>query len=514
MIFLQFTNRSFEEIKKEWVKHYNDPNQNSFSNAIKVDQHGNIFVIGQSSMHDYLTIKYDSQGNETWQTKFIGNNNDIARKVAIDEYGNCYVVGSSTSYPNYNDSFMTVKYNSDGVEQWHTYTSTYGSIPSVIKCDKLGNIYITGYEHSNNGIVTLKLDSLGNEKWIAKYGESLDQSVDMEISFDNSVYICGHANISNIANDSDWIIIKYDTEGKIVWMDSYDSGNNYRDKATSLILDKEGYLYVGGFVSFDSNSIDRKWAIIKYDSFGNRIWIKYYRPTNKWNGNLQINDICIASNGNLIVTGHANAISGTSCTTILCNSDSDILWQRHLDNYSGLSMKLNQNDDIFISMGGFTIVKYTLLGDHVWTISHRESGWENGPSFFDIYEDGSVFITGRMTQFVNSKITYSRLVTVKFLEDIEDQITNSQVFSYKLFQNYPNPFNSETKITYNIPDIAFVSLKVFDLKGNEIKTLINERASPGKYEINFDAKELSSGLYFYRLNAGDFCTVNKMLIIK
>jgi len=85
---------------------------------------------------------------------------------------------------------------------------------------------------------------------------------------------------------------------------------------------------------------------------------------------------------------------------------------------------------------------------------------------------------------------------------------------YILAHNYPNPFNPTTTIKYQIPELSFVILKVYDVLGNEITTLVNEEKLAGSYQIKFDATILSSGLYFYRLQAGDFVETKKMLMLK
>ena len=93
---------------------------------------------------------------------------------------------------------------------------------------------------------------------------------------------------------------------------------------------------------------------------------------------------------------------------------------------------------------------------------------------------------------------------------------------FKLEQNYPNPFNPTTKIKYTIPDVIanevkqsqFVTLKVFDVSGNEIATLVNSSQPAGSYEVSFDGTKLSSGIYFYRLTTGSFSKTREMLLIK
>jgi len=85
---------------------------------------------------------------------------------------------------------------------------------------------------------------------------------------------------------------------------------------------------------------------------------------------------------------------------------------------------------------------------------------------------------------------------------------------YSLSQNYPNPFNPSTNIRYQITKNKFVKITVYDLLGKEIETLVNEKQSPGTYEVTFDGSNYPSGVYFYKLSSGDFSETKKMVLIK
>jgi len=86
---------------------------------------------------------------------------------------------------------------------------------------------------------------------------------------------------------------------------------------------------------------------------------------------------------------------------------------------------------------------------------------------------------------------------------------------YQLEQNYPNPFNPSTVIKYQIPDAGFVTLKVYDVLGNEVAILVNENKEPGrKYNITFNASALSSGVYIYQLRVNDYLSTKKMVLMK
>ena len=83
-----------------------------------------------------------------------------------------------------------------------------------------------------------------------------------------------------------------------------------------------------------------------------------------------------------------------------------------------------------------------------------------------------------------------------------------------LSQNYPNPFNPTTLIKYQIPVESFTTLKVYDVLGNEVATLVKDEKTAGNYEVEFNATGLASGIYLYKLKAGEFVDVKKMIVLK
>ncbi len=96
--------------------------------------------------------------------------------------------------------------------------------------------------------------------------------------------------------------------------------------------------------------------------------------------------------------------------------------------------------------------------------------------------------------------------------DVEDETTLPTEFA--LEQNYPNPFNPSTKISWQSPVGSQQTLKIYDVLGNEITTLIDEYKPAGRYELEFNAVSLPSGVYFYQLKAGDYIDTKKMILLK
>jgi len=85
---------------------------------------------------------------------------------------------------------------------------------------------------------------------------------------------------------------------------------------------------------------------------------------------------------------------------------------------------------------------------------------------------------------------------------------------YRLYQNYPNPFNPSTTIRFSLPQRSHVTLRVLDVLGREVATLVDGELNPGQHSVVFDAKNLPSGVYFYRLTAGPFVQQQKMIVVK
>lgn len=111
--------------------------------------------------------------------------------------------------------------------------------------------------------------------------------------------------------------------------------------------------------------------------------------------------------------------------------------------------------------------------------------------------------------------TSNGLYRAKLYNPVGIEEVNSAIpWEFSLEQNYPNPFNPVTTIKYSIPQNQLVTLKIFDLLGREIMSLVNDDKSPGKYSVNFDGSSFASGIYFYRMQAGNFIDTKKFILIK
>ena len=121
------------------------------------------------------------------------------------------------------------------------------------------------------------------------------------------------------------------------------------------------------------------------------------------------------------------------------------------------------------------------------------------------------YLTGKWIEYVPTYF-YLKVVVKKDITGVEETPYNPT--NFKLEQNYPNPFNPTTNIQFSIPKQNFVTLKVYDVLGREVATLVNEEKSTGSYNVSFDASSLSSGVYIYKIQAGNFINSKKMVLLK
>ncbi len=152
-----------------------------------------------------------------------------------------------------------------------------------------------------------------------------------------------------------------------------------------------------------------------------------------------------------------------------------------------------------------------LTGDEIKANMYNKlTGKEAGLTAYYNFDKTTKDITGHGNDgYLMYKETYTPFVPT----DIEGDNTSLPT-EFVLFQNYPNPFNPSTVISYQLPVASHISLKLYDVLGKEIATLVNEEKLPGNYKVDFDASNLASGVYFYRLQAGDFVSTKKLMLIK
>ncbi|MBS1515973.1 MAG: T9SS type A sorting domain-containing protein [Bacteroidetes bacterium] len=448
---------------REWIARYTGLLSASDDRpcGIEVDSFGNIYVSGTSGIYgtavDFATVKYNSSGEQQWAIRYEGpSRGNIAVSMTSDSQDNLYVCGQSNSLVPTTD-YVVVKYNSAGIQQWEArYTgggiSDY-NVPKAFTLDHVGNIYIVGY--GGGKCITVKINSSGNFQWATRFGINNNNGPATSIITDDSsnVYITG------------WYVIKYNTMGVEQW------STRFVDAAASSVIDAFGNLVVTGYVTGDVFPwVNTDILTRKYNTAGDSVWsVRYSNPLFREDdgGGGIIKD----NFGNFYVSGTSRNNDPGDCITIKYNSSGQQLWTaRYIDN-------LNNTREYPVSF------------------------------FLDRFQN--VFILG------NTVSTFSSYFLVKYSQSVGiNNLSNNIPAKFTLYQNYPNPFNPTTKVKFDIPKLSDVNIIIFDAIGREIKNVSQNNLNAGSYEYKFNGENLSSGIYYLKLNAGEFSKTVKMILMK
>lgn len=179
---------------------------------------------------------------------------------------------------------------------------------------------------------------------------------------------------------------------------------------------------------------------------------------------------------------------------------------------SGAMKRIHLNHS---SMNAVVLGNFDVVGANIQP-NFQSTGW-----WYDYFNADSINVSNTAANIYLQPgefklYTSSRLPAPEpgLLTGIEEEYADVTVTDYKLFQNYPNPFNPSTVILYSLPAAGEVSLKIYDMLGNEIAELAKGEKAAGLYEVTFDASDLASGVYLYKLQAGNFVQTRKLMLLK
>lgn len=528
----------------EWTQRYNSSgNYYDYVNDMVVDAQGNMYIAGHSNA-DFLTMKYNASGNLQWAKTFDSpyHAGDQAIAVGLDKNKYVYVTGKGTNIYGKED-FMTIKYSNDGNLLWmreYINPDSAGAYSSALAVDDSGNVFVTGYCYKpdyTSKFGTVKYNTNGIFQWARFYGGVTifsDMPYSITVDKKGNSYITGNTNESG--NLRPITTIKYDSSGDIKWVNKYYGPNNTGGRGLKIRLDIFGNIFVGAEGTSGTNT-KYDFILIKYDTSGTEKWVRRYHCQTGSNGNAYLKDISVDNNNNIYVAGNNDSNqNGWDFTTLKYNNNGDWQWIRRYKKAFNSSDDVNaitadRFNNIYVTgrtdnntpWYQYLTVKYSTDGNFNWAMTYNNnSSYTLNHEGIAIGADsiGSIYITGNSEgNGTSMDIATIKYVTPTTIKNINSEVPNET----KLFQNYPNPFNPVTNIKYQISKIekgklktenSFVSIKIFDLLGREISSLVNEKQKVGVYEVLFDGSNLSTGIYFYRIQSGDFIQVKRMVLIK
>jgi hypothetical protein len=543
----------YSQVFKEWAAKYSGPVHTLYEGrAIALDASGNCYVAGISRdtnfVEDYATIKYDANGIQQWVQKYNGpgNDDDEVNSIVVDAAGNVYVSGSSKGN-NTGWDYATIKYNTNGVQQWvQRYNGTGNGEDKVsgMGIDKWGNVYVTGWSYGSVPYVpvpgtmgmsftTIKYDSNGTQKWIKKFNElntinpGRDYARALAVDNSGNVYVTGQSvgNGGPLSFNEECVTIKYNSFGDSLWTRTYlvDKIKVRMISPLAIAVNSSEYVFVTGVCTYSALT-GNDYFTIKYNSAGVFNWASIY--SGPGSGDDQPTSIAVDVN-DVYVTGMSKGSTGNDYATVKYNFSGVQQWAQRYngpgnDNDVANSIKMDASGYIYVTgasvrdklsgLMDIATIKYDSFGNQKWLA--RSYGIENESNAgysMALNSSGDVFVTGAHADTLRgSFLTIKYIQTGTGLDGTASDIPEK----YSLSQNYPNPFNPTTKIIFRLPDNAMTKLMIFDLLGREVKILINSELIAGYHEVEFNAGNLPSGIYFYRIQADGFTQTKKMILMK
>jgi len=525
---------TLSQVSTVWEKRFNGQgNRYDEATSITIDNSGNIYIAGASTGSgtgkDFAVVKYNPGGNLLWSADYNGtaNGDDDAYLVKTDINGNVYISGASTGSGTGLD-YAVVKFNSSGFQQWvYRYNGPGNATDEVysLQADQNGNVYLTGYSNggaAGDDMCTIKLNSDGVMQWIKRYnGTANNDDYGNSIQIDNSgnCYVTGA--VTQTGSDLDYITIKYDASGNIIWSKTYNGPVNGEDFPSSNAIDAAGNIYVTGYSYGSSNDPD--YYTIKYNNSGVQQWAKRYEGPDGWD---EAWNIILDPAGNVYVTGNSAGVgTGDDYCTIKYNNTGTQQWVARYtgpgtsnDYCNWVAPDVNGNVYVTGIVGdgvgnpqNIVTIGYNSAGVQQWVQTYNGTGNEfDSGNALTVDNQGNVYVTGGSDNPNNTDF-----ITIRYSSTIGIQQVNNEIpVKYELMQNYPNPFNPATKIRFALPISSHVNLSVFDITGKKVIELVNGNLNTGIYEADFDASKLSSGVYFYRLVTNNFTATEKMVLTK
>lgn len=513
---------------------------------IATDAAGNIILAGQfegsatfgdttlSSFGsaDIYLAKYDADGNVLWATQAGGNNFDEGIAVAVDEAGNIFLSGHFVETASFEDTSLTslgfqdiflAKYDAAGNLHWVKQAGgTETDIGIDMAVDNSGNVALCGFFSGSStfdnttltsvgfeDVFVARFDSNGNVLWAVQGGgDGTDNCFGLTTDSANNVIISGvFAETASFGSTSltsvgfvDIFVAKYDSDGNVLW--AKQAGGADFDSGSGVAADASGNIVVtgtfgsfgpptGGSASFGNITLNSAGLgdifVAKYDSDGNVLWAKQAGSSSFDSGQ----DIATDNAGNIVVTGGFNEQATFGDTTMVSNGFLDVF-----------------------------IAKYDSDGNVLWVKQGGGSDFDTGISIAT-NSAGDILTTGSFNgtaNFDNTTLTSGGgqdIFIVKIaggLTGIDDALNQPRLFT--LAQNYPNPFNPSTTIEFTLEKSSLVQLTVYNVSGQAVATLVSDRLAAGSYQYKWDASNLSSGVYFYRIDVEQQSLVKRAILLK
>jgi len=461
-----------------------------------------------------------------WYRIYGGNGSDYARSVEQTFDGGYVFAGNTTSFGSDSNDVYIVKTDSQGDTMW---TRLYGGADydaaNSVHQTVDGGYIIAGDTRSfgagDRDLYLMKTDSCGDTVWSHTYGhEGLDEGFCVQQTNDSGYIFSGWTE-PFIGDLFDMYLVKTNGVGDTLWTRTY-GGNDDRAAYSVEQTSDGGYIVAGcnpfyGGVEYDA-------YLVKTDSIGDTLWTRSYGGS-ETEGAIYAQQ---TSDEGYIVAGYTRSFGAglTDIWILKTDNNGDTLWTRTYggSNQEGIASIRQIADGGYIILGNTSsygaggydlyLIRTDSLGDTLWTLVYGGPDNDTGSSL-DLTEDCGYIVAGYVWNWelpadcfllkTGPDTSSTHAPAIEWVSHPKD---------FVLHPAYPNPFNPLTTISFDLPFQSHINMNIYNILGERVVVLMDGILTSGNHQIQWNASDFPSGIYFCRMQAGGFQQVQKLLLLK
>ena len=536
-----------------WTRLYVEATTNNLFGSVQQTSDGGYVAGGQSRQNwdesrvDFYLARTNSSGNTLWTSTYStpGLQWDYG-KSARQTFDGGFIFGGDTAPGPRPYDFYLVRTDAFGDTMW---TRTYGDTGSYDdRCNSValtsdGCFVMAGYTNGHGAggwdFYLVKVNAGGDTVWTRTYGGSSgEEAFSVQQTSDQGFVIAGYTT-SFGAGNQDFYVVRTDASGNTIWARTYGGYEHDYAKCVKETPDG-GFIIVGSTASFGAGFTDC--YIVRTDASGDTLWTKTYGGYD----DERAHSVDLTSDGGYIVGGH---------TTTWGAGSQDIWLLRLGSEMPAVSIEIIPDDPpVTVPQGGSFGFTGTVTNNtedpqitDIWVMASGPEKGIYGPfkEFYDIALAASQSRSRHLTQRVPNLAPLGFYDYIAYCGDYPSTVVDSSFFhievvpgeasgstgwvltgsflegdladlpsEFALLSNYPNPFNTSTQIRYELPTSSDVTLQIFNTAGQRVATLVDEEQEAGYRSVTWEDSGAASGVYFYKLTAGDFTKVKRMTLLR
>jgi len=509
---------------------------------------GGYIIAGQTYSYatedDVYLVKTDANGNTLWSRAYGGSNQDRGRSVQQTADSGYIIAGQTKSFGAGNYDVYLVKTDANGDELWYrTYGGTASDYAYSVQQTFEGGYIIAGTSGSFGNyrqIYAVKTDANGDTLWTRTYGGSdIDDGYSVQQTSDGGYIFAGATQSFGAGNYDVWLV-KTDANGDTLWTRTY--GGSQRDVAWCVQQTSDGGYIIAGDTWH--STYDGDVYLVRTDANGDSLWTRAYGG-----GQVEFGyEVQQTTDGGYIVAGYTDSFgAGGGDGWLLRIAGEAPLPDVAIEIIPDYPPVTVEQGASFGFTGTLTNNTEDPQVTDAWTMAVGPAKETYGPFKMrnDVALEPGQTRTAHFSQGVPNLAPLGFYNYIAYCGEYPSTVMDSSSFQleviagpaggatgwvltgsflegefadlpseFALSGNYPNPFNATTVIGYQLPTTAQVRLEIYNLFGQKVAMVVDGQQEAGYNSVTWDASEISSGVYFYKLTAGDFTEARRMILVK